>query len=344
MLFDIHPKENRGDMYDREKELESLYNSLKQNERLVIIYGVRRTGKTSLMHVFLNQRHAMYVLLDLKQVYFDQGYVPQKALANLIANDFVKLSESMRIETGIDPDEELNLTELLKDINDICKSKKLKFVLSLDEAQYLRFGGSTRYDGIIAWAVDNLSNIMIMLTGSEIGMLKDFLRYDDSKAPLYGRFRNEVYLNRFEKEESMDFLRKGFLESGKDITKDELEDTVDNLDGIVGWLTYYGHYRTVGKLSKKEALEKVLEEGRKIANDELEGLIFRSRKRYLAILSAMASGPRRWSDIKAYTYSKTGKITDAKLTEMLHSLIKFGVVEKKDEFYSIIDPIVKYSL
>lgn len=54
MLFDPEPKTSRSDFFDREVELEKLENYLRQ-ERLVVIYGVRRVGKTSLMRVALNE-------------------------------------------------------------------------------------------------------------------------------------------------------------------------------------------------------------------------------------------------------------------------------------------------
>ncbi|WP_234394319.1 hypothetical protein [Thermococcus piezophilus] len=51
--------------------------------------------------------------------------------------------------------------------------EKRRVVIAFDEAQYLRFGGATKYDGIIAYAVDNLKNLTFILTGSEVGLLFD---------------------------------------------------------------------------------------------------------------------------------------------------------------------------
>lgn len=48
------PKSSRAELYDREKELEDLTNYV-QTGRIVLINGIRRVGKTSLVKVFLEQ-------------------------------------------------------------------------------------------------------------------------------------------------------------------------------------------------------------------------------------------------------------------------------------------------
>lgn len=81
----------------------------------------------------------------------------------------------VRIEIAKD----FSIVELFEALNEYGR-----FIIAFDEAQYLRFGGATRYDGILAYAVDNLENLTFILTGSEVGMLFDFLRFDDPRAPI----------------------------------------------------------------------------------------------------------------------------------------------------------------
>ncbi len=232
-----------------------------------------------------------------------------------------------------------SVTSLLKGINEWCKNRGLFFVIALDEAQYLRYGGRVRYDGIIAWSVDNLSNIAYVLTGSEVGMLRDFLRYDDVNAPLYGRFRDEIYLDRFGKKDSVGFLSTGFRESSVDATEAEIDEAVENIGGIVGWLAYYGYYRCAIGLGHEKALAKVFEEGSKILADELERLVARSRRRYIHVLKAIANGVDRWGEIKSYVSAKGERVSDTILSSLLRNLVKLGLVEKQGETYSIPDPI-----
>ncbi len=340
MLFDFAPKENVKDLYGRARELDSLSLSLKNGERLIIIYGVRRIGKTSLIHSFLNEREFPYILLDMKEIYYVSGSIPMKALYNSVVKEFVKFAEKIGEEADINLNDDFKLTDLLKEINEWCRARKLIFIIALDEAQYLRFGGRVRYDGIIAWSIDNLPNITFILTGSEAGMLKEFLRYEDAQAPLYGRLRNEIYLNRFTKDAAIDFLGRGFKEADKHISKDELEDVIKNLDGVSGWLTYYGYYRTKKEMGHKEAIAQVFKEGSQLTLKEIESAISHSRKRYVHILKAIVGGLDTWGVIKAYVNSNAGAISDTILNSLMQTLLKLGIIEKaQDGRYMILDPI-----
>jgi AAA+ ATPase superfamily predicted ATPase len=353
----VNPKERKEDLYDREEELRSISEALNLRERLIIVYGIRRIGKTSLMRVSL--RDYPHVLLDIRKLYFSENTVTMPLLVKYILEGFreqMKASEKLYLglrdaisrikglrigEIGIEiePNAKVSLTDVLSRVNDWCEERGERFVFAFDEAQYLRFS-NIRYDGIIAWAVDNLENLSFLLSGSEIGVLRDFLRIDEPGAPLFGRYRREVYVDRFTEEESFDFLHRGFRELGIEPKVDEIEDTLKTLDGIAGWLTLYGYMRAVRKLPHEDALAKVFEEGSKLVMEELDKVISPSRKRYLAIMKAVAHGSSSWSDIKAYVTARAGPIPDSRLDELLGNLIKYGYLEKNDE-YRIPDPIVK---
>ena len=361
MLFDVVPKERREDFYDRDVELSEVLEALRLGERLIVVYGVRRIGKSSLVNVALRESNLPYVLVDVRELYYNENIVTMPYLIKYLVEGFKKymkwyeklgfnLKEALErireirikdYEVEIEPTARIPLTTLLSEINSWCSRHGMRFVFVFDEAQYLRFS-NVRYDGILAWAVDNLSNITFILTGSEVGVLREFLRVDDAKAPLYGRYRREVYVDRFTREQSIDFLRQGFKELNLEPDAKELEEVVEVFDGLVGWLTYYGYYRAIRKLSHKEAMDKVFEEGSKLVLEELMKVIAPSRKRYTAILKATALGATSWSDIKAYTIAKTGPITDKRFTELLKNLVKYGYLVKENNKYKMPDPIVKH--
>jgi hypothetical protein len=75
--------------------------------------------------------------------------------------------------------------------------------------------------------------------------------------------------------------------------------------------------------------------------EELDKVISPSRKRYLAIMKAVAHGSNSWSDIKAYVTVKTGPIPDSRLNELIKNLVRYGYLEKEDDKYRIPDPVVK---
>ncbi len=365
MLFDIRPKTRLKDLFDREREVYELRHGLDHGEPLIIVYGIRRVGKTSLLRACLNEFNYPYVLIDVREIYGEHGYVSKSHLYKQIARFFTSNLEfferigfrirdllsrvkvfylsgvGIEVDTSIDVD----VASVFRVFNDWARRHSTRFIIAFDEAQYLRFSGATRYDWIFAWAYDNLENITIVVTGSEVGVLRDFLKLDNPEAPLYGRYVREIVLKRFTHDQSRVFLERGFSELGIRVYSDEIDEAIGKLDGIPGWLTLYGYYRGVQRLDHRTALDKVFEIGSKLVIEELEKIIAPSRQRYLAILEAIVHGATRWTEIKAYTEYRTGaRIADKNFTDLLRKLVKYGVVEKHDNKYRIIDPLVEHAI
>ena len=53
MLFNLYPKTKLKDLFGREREFREFRMALELGERLIVIYGMRRTGKTSLLKTCL---------------------------------------------------------------------------------------------------------------------------------------------------------------------------------------------------------------------------------------------------------------------------------------------------
>lgn len=347
MLFDLTPKENTSELFDRKMELAGLHDALQRDEKLTIVYGIRRIGKTSLIRSFISEKDFLSVFLDVRQIYYThKNTVPSEAVYEQILRGFTDIL----LELGVSTDDQIsifstgenNITNLLSDINKWCLARKAKFLLAIDEAQYLRFSRKVSYDGVIAWSLDNLKNVFFVISGSEVGVLREMLDFENTKAPLYGRFKNEILLKKFSNEESKEFLRRGFEEQSRKISDKEIDQVIERIGGLIGWLTYYGHYRTTDKMNHDDALDRIFSEGSKIAISEVNDLIKKSKTRYMTIMIAISKGMNSWADIKTYTVGKTGKIPDSGLDMLLSSLIKFSVVEKDNESnYVIVDPILK---
>ncbi len=365
MLFDIRPKTQLKDLFNREKEIDELRQSLELGEPLVIISGVRRVGKTSLLRTCLNEFSYPYVLIDVREIFEEHGYTTRRHLYEQMAQfftsnleffeklgfrikDLLKRAKAFQVSgigIEINPSVNMDVTNILRIFNDWAKRHDTRFVVAFDEAQYLRFSGATRYDGIFGWAYDNLENLTIIVTGSEVGVLRDFLKLDNPKAPLYGRYIREIILRKFTLEQSREFLEKGFDELAMNIPVYEIDEVINKLDGIPGWLTLYGYYRGVQKLDHRKALEKVFEIGSKLVMEELEKIIAPSRRRYLAILEAIIHGATRWTQIKTYVeYRTRSHIADKNFTELLKKLVKYGVIEKQEEQYKITDPLIGHTI
>ena len=350
MLFNPKPKRKRNELYDREEELSALERSIEKGVPLVVLLGIRRLGKSSLLNVALDESPIKSVKIDARRVYSQLGSVPQSALAEVILKGYLKAFPKERIREAIkgirgvriagvglevSVAKGVNLSEVLERINSMGE----RFVIAVDEAQYLRFS-SARYAELIAWSTDELENISFILTGSEIGLLEDFLRIHDPESALFGRAHVEIKLKRFERHQSLDFLRKGFEEIGLEVRDGELGEAVDELDGIVGWLTLYGYNRYLG-LSHREALKKLKEDAKRLIVSEFSKLKELS-PRYELALKAVANGRHRWREIKEAVELLEGKkIDDKNFSNVLNNLVRYGYLEKTVGGYSIPDSLVE---
>ena len=74
MYFDINPKTERKNLFGGEYSLNNLNEYLLDNStRLIIIKGLRRVGKTSLLNVALNELKIGSVKIDVRESpYFDR--------------------------------------------------------------------------------------------------------------------------------------------------------------------------------------------------------------------------------------------------------------------------------
>ncbi len=356
LLFDLQPKTKMEDLYDREKELKEFQNAVNLGERLVLLLGIRRLGKSSLLNVALSEFGMPYAKIDIRSLYFTHGSIPQeilarKILSSLLSTISTRKSLGLRLEKALNSirglrvsglhvefERKPDLAEILEKIDSWAEKEGIRTIIAFDEAQYLRLSG-IQYDGLIAYSVDNLSSLTFVLTGSEVGMLHDFLGLENPKKPLFGRYAREIILERFSREQSVDFLRRGFEEVETAVDDSEIEHAVERLDGIVGWLTMYGYLRGIRKLSEKEALEELFQRARALIGQELSILLGYSR-RYGLILRAVAMGNRTWSIIKEYVEFRGGPINDAKFSNLLKNLVKYGYLEKLGNEYSIPDPVV----
>ncbi|WP_394326730.1 AAA family ATPase [Thermococcus chitonophagus] len=215
-------------------------------------------------------------------------------------------------------------------------------VIAIDEAQYLRFYGARggkEFLALVAYAYDNLESLSFILSGSEVGLLHDFLGIDDYNSPLYGRAYGEVTVEPFSRDLSKEFLRRGFEEAGVKISEEEIEKAVNFLDGIPGWLVEFG-YSYIHTKSFEEAMEKVLRKAEAMIIGEVRELEKKS-PRYSLILKAISLGLDRWELIKEYIEVRAGEVPNSRLANLLKNLEKMGWIRKEEGRYRIIDPVVR---
>lgn len=161
-------------------------------------------------------------------------------------------------------------------------------------------------------------------------------------SPLYGRPPAKLYLEHFGVRTAKNFLRKGFEEYDVPVKEELIDEAVERLDGIPGWLTLYGNNVAVRKLSRQKALDETISEGTKIAGDELEHFLEgRDRDTYLAALKA-ASTSARWSEVKGAIEFKRGTtVNDATVLNVLENLKAGMPISEEGRVYRVNDPMLR---
>ena len=333
VYFDLHVKQHLDEFYNYREELNSLIRAIKE-QKLIVVSGLRRVGKTSLMRVAFNSYDGPKVFLDGRDF-----RTPHDLLNKGLLEIYAQVDPTKRIFDVLEAVDigpfsiKLEKQKIsLKEINDRLGDRRA--VLFVDEVQE-----SPGLDRLLARLYDYSDHIVVVISGSEVGLLQELFSPDK---PLFGRLHTMVQLNPLSPEKSREFLRLGFAQEGKEYQEQEINEAVDELDGLVGWLTYYGYLRR--KYPHREALDILRRNARLLLLSELERFLDRQRgdrRRYLLILRALKES-RTWSEIKEFLEFKLGRaVSSSRLSVYLEQLIKHGFVLKNNGLYRLADPLLR---
>lgn len=371
MYFDLAPKEKIEDLYDFEdlfRKLTSLLRAPIQRNPLIVVKGVRRAGKTSLIKTALNELGLPYLYVNGKR-FADMPVITKKNLLKeleLGVNEAVEREKRwtgkfLEVLRGVEwlkvdskppfihfewrrPSRGIDVPDLIYSFQRLSRQSKTRFVLVLDEAQEFKRLADYKLQNLISDIYDHRHEIQMIVSGSQAGLLDDFLEIGDPEAPLFGRGMAEVAVSRLSADLATNFLRKGCKQAGVKTDKKAIELVVSELDGVIGWLTFFG-YKIMSGDSPKEVLARTVEEGSKLEAQELEHFLKtreQGRKRYVVILKSSARlGPARWTTLKANLQAEEGKkISDKIFSALLENLVKANFLDKKEDAYFVPDPLL----
>ncbi|WP_243674489.1 ATP-binding protein [Vulcanisaeta distributa] len=347
VLFDLHPKEVRDELFGRDEEVEYVKRQVRAGN-WVVISGQRGIGKTSLLKVVLNELsregfRAIYVnarggvttLRDLLAILINEINKSRVRLRLTVSLNFIIGSAGITLSRG--GSRVFNgLLELLLSIDEDT-------VIGIDEVQELsRVSG--QFLRILGNVFASNPRASFVFTGSYVGLVRALLR-PSPESPLYGRPPVEVRLRPFSDELSREFLRRGgFNELG--VQFHAFDTVINRLDGVVGWLTLFGNYHggVRGGLGIEDSLRETVNEGVKIMISELEHFLEDKANKalYLAILSALRF-VSRWKDIKFAVTTRLGReFGDREFVNALNALINYNFVERvREGEYRLIDPMLR---
>lgn len=340
MYFDPEPKRRKDDFFNMEREMESFLRAL-SSSKLIIVTGLRRYGKTSLILTGLNEAGVDYVFLDCRLL--PSGVISVGDLMTLLEEELGKKSWAGKLLERVEGirigDFGIRFRRVKREtLIEVIRMLEGK-VLVIDEAQELR-RSNLRFDSILAYAFDHL-DLRIVVSGSSVGTLYGFLGIDDPSSPLFGRPYVEIKVRKLERREAEEFLSRGFEMEGMKVPERVLEEAVERFGGIIGWLTHFGFSMARGGKS----MEEIFEDASKLAAREVENALLLygiARPRYVEALKVVATLHRaRWSDVKRGIEAKLGKIPNNTLSAILRNLVNLGFMDKEGEFYSIADPVLR---
>lgn len=376
-LFDTRPKERRSEFYDRDLEISMLVESIRRKEWVALI-GSRRIGKTSIINVSLNEmKDVLAFKLNLMRLSIEgiRKIYPLSSLLNLILDEGHRLIRSelpmgrfanflskrlgVGIETIINFDkikiiprlkrlDSADISLIIRELDDIAKEVGKTLVLVFDEVQEIfRVGGlnvGVLFHDIYDWC----KNTTVIMAGSAPGLVINMLDSLEYEAPFFGRYVRRIELNRFNKEQSIEFLTKGFEENNIKISEEVIEYAVRMYDGVPGWLTSFGsevsmNIKITGHTPDVSFYNTIFEKAVKEVEHDVKNFFQLSQapQRYAAIILALdrLGGKASWSELKRSASAILGEeIPGSRLTEMCKRLVDVALLIKEADSYMFPDP------
>jgi len=176
--FDPEPKKCREDFFNAEKEVEEFKRGLNVS-KLVVVSGLRRYGKTSLILTALNELGVDYVFIDCRLL--PSGMISVNDLLMLFERELSRRGWFKSIATSIEGVEVggFGVRFRRRDFNTLVNVLEglEGRVLVFDEVQELR-RSRYRFDSLIAYLYDHV-DVRVVVSGSQVGLMHRFLRFDD---------------------------------------------------------------------------------------------------------------------------------------------------------------------
>lgn len=351
-LFDLTPKDSRADFYGRRDKIDEIVGLVK-NHSWIVVLGPRMVGKTSIIKVACNDlpKDYSHVYLNLWGVKsagsflqaLAHGINESRTLYEKIKN-VIKKTEGFSVgPTSFSIKIEKEPMTRIWDVMSAMGSLKNNTVLVLDEVQEL-FPISGQVLKLLANVFNTYKNIIFVFSGSMVGLINSLLEPKSGDSPMYGRPPAKVIIQPFDPADAVKFLRTGFKQYNLPVDDSKIEEAVDDLGGTAGWLTMYGNFVAVRRLSHEKSLLETKKQAAKIIKSELNHFLEgKDRVAYTQTLKACAFGAS-WSDIKsAISVRKHNPVNDRKIKDTIENLLDSMYIKRDEKTgnLTIIDPLVK---
>ena len=294
--------------------LQELYN--KQGFQMVVLFGRRRVGKTTLINKFIEKNKC-------KSVSFVSTEMTEKELLERMGNDVLdslapKLSGKLKFDTFD------SIFDFIAE-----ESEKERIVFVIDEYPYL--AKSCPYmNSLLQKYIDNKwkkSNLYFVLLGSLVSFMREEVL--GASAPLHGRANLEFKINPFNYKDTALFV--------PDYNAEEKAIVYGLTGGVAKYLEQFD-----SKLSFDENIVKLFFSRNSFFSEEQIKTVITAEKSnpvaYNSIIDAIAKGKTKYNEIQ----TSTGM---SDISFCLKNLISAEIVERRETpkpYYIISDSMISF--
>lgn len=285
---------------DRELEMEALQNEYERDgSALVVLYGRRRVGKTTLISEFIKDKKALFFLASEEAEAQNRNAFKEKA-AEFIDSDLLRSADIKSWDV------------LFKAIMDTPFDSKP--VIVLDEFQYLGKANSA-FPSIFQRIWEEIlkdKSVMVILCGSLISMMESqTLAYG---SPLYGRRTAQIRL----KQIPFGYYHEFFPNK----SRKELIEMYAVTGGVPKYIELFSESKDIYSAIQKCVLNRsgyLYEEPHFLLQQEVSEV-----GSYFSIIKAIAAGNSKLSAISSILETKS-----TSLTKYLKTLIDLDILERE---------------
>lgn len=314
-----------GKFVNRTKELETLERQYRSNaSSLVMVYGRRRVGKTSLINEFLKKHKDTFYFLATEESETQNLNALKLQVAEYTENELLKSANA----------DWLMVFKMLA--NHKTETKK---IIVMDEFQYIGKANSA-FPSIMQKVWDTLlqdANIMLILCGSLISLMKS--QTLDYGSPLYGRRTAQIKLKQIA------FKHYGEFYNG--MTAEQLIPFYAVTGGVPKYIEVFLGYNNVYEAIRENVLNRqsfLYEEPYFLLQREVTEI-----GSYFSLIKTIAMGNRKLSaiasslNIKATSLTKYLKVlTDLDLIEREVPATEVSPEKSKSGLYRITDNYIAF--
>ncbi len=285
---------------DREQEMDTLQNEYnREGSALVVMYGRRRVGKTTLISEFIKDKHALFFLASEESETQNRTVFKEKA-ADFINSDLLRNADVKSWDV------------VFKAIMDAPHPSKP--VIVLDEFQYLG-KSNPAFPSIFQRIWEELlkkRSVMVILCGSLISMMES--QTLDYSSPLYGRRTAQIRL----KQIPFSYYHEFFPEK----SRRELIEMYAVTGGVPKYIELFSESKDIYSAIQKCVLNRsgyLYDEPHFLLQQEVSEI-----GSYFSIIKAIAAGNSKISAISSVLELKA-----TSLTKYLKTLIDLDILERE---------------